>query len=243
MRLLWVLAITAPLFAGELERFTDSSLNYTQRNTACLALRGDRSEETAAAMRMALSNVSLQACAAQNLRIAGAGALLAEALETGDPSARAVAARELGVLQEQRYLPLLIKAAADPDLMIASNAIEGLVRYEDHSSAPALRELALAGGVMTSLAVDALLEWHDAEALAVGRKLMSRREPGDRLVGVRVVGLLGDSRDMEALRKLASDDIQLGQTSRGFGLMPAISMARAARTAMESIQQRQTLKP
>src|SRR5215472_18907851 len=67
--------MAAPLFAGNLETFADSSLNSTQRNTACLALRGDRSEDTVAALRGALTNINLQACAAANLRIAGAEAV------------------------------------------------------------------------------------------------------------------------------------------------------------------------
>ena len=44
MKSLLVLLIAAPLFAGSLETFTDVSLNSTQRNTACLALRGDKFE-------------------------------------------------------------------------------------------------------------------------------------------------------------------------------------------------------
>ena len=88
MKSLTLLLIAAPLFAGNLDIFTDNSLNYTQRNTACMAMRGDNSEEALAAMRAALTNISLQACAAVNLRTAGAHALLAEALGGADPGMR-----------------------------------------------------------------------------------------------------------------------------------------------------------
>jgi HEAT repeat protein len=230
--------MAAPLFAGNLETFTDSSLNSTQRNTACLALRGDRSEDTVAALRGGLTNINLQACAAANLRIAGAEAVLVEALNSPEPSTRAVAARELGVLQKPEYLGVLRKTADDQDLLAASNALEGLLRYEDHSSAPQLREIALMGGVMTSLAVNALADWRDPEVLPIGRKLMTHRDPGDQLAGIRVVGLMGDTSDLDSLRALMKNDEKMGQGSRGFGLMPAISIGRAARTAAGNITQR-----
>ena len=238
MKSLLMLLIAAPLFAGSLENFTDVSLNSTQRNTACLALRGDKSEEAVEAMRAALTNINLQACAAANLRVAGAETILAEALESTEPSARAVAARELGVLQKPQYLMALRKAAGDADLLVASNAVEGLMRYTDHSSAPQLREIALMGGVITSLAMNALLDWRDSEALNIGRKLMANRDPGDQLIGIRTVGHMGDASDLAALRELMKNDTQMGQGSRGFGLMPAISIARAAKTATQSIEER-----
>jgi HEAT repeat protein len=238
MKSVAVLLLAAPLFAGNLETFTDSSLNATQRNTACLALRGDRSEETVAALQAALTNINLQACAAANLRIVGAEAVLVDALSNPEPSTRAVAARELGVLHKPEYLSALRKAADDPDLLVASNALEGLLRYEDHSSAPQLREIALMGGVMTSLAVNALTDWRDADVLPIGRNLMTHRDPGDQLAGIRAVGLMGDPSDLASLRDLMKNDEKIGQGSRGFGLMPAISIGRAARTAAENITQR-----
>jgi HEAT repeat protein len=238
MKSLALFVIAAPLFAGNLENFTDSSLNATQRNTACLAMRGDKSEGTVAALQAALTNINLQACAAANLRIAGAEAVLADALSNQEPSTRAVAARELGVVHKPEYLSALRKAADDPDLLVASNALEGLLRYEDHSSAPQLREIAVMGGVMTTLAVNALADWRDPEVLPIARKLLSHRDPGDQLAGIRVVGLMGDPSDLPSLRELMKNDEKMGQGSRGFGLMPAISIARAARTAAENITQR-----
>ena len=91
---------------------------------------------------------------------------------------------------------------------------------------------------MTSLAMNALMDWNDPEVPAIGRKLMSNRDPGDQLIGIRAIGLRGDASDLAALRELMKNDTQMGQGSRGFGLMPAISIARAAKTAAQNIEER-----
>lgn len=238
MRIILVFALTVPLFAGDLDRFLDIKSNYTIRNTACLGLRGDASPEVIAAMRASLENTQLQACAGANLRIAGATTELLNALAGPDAPARAVAARELGTLQKPEFLAPLRHAADDRDLLVASNAIEGLVRYDDHSSAPQLREIALMGGVLTSLALDTLIDWHDAEVLSIGRKLVQRSDPGDELAGIRAIGLTGDASDLLKLLELSKNDEALGSGSRGFGLMPAISISRAAKTAIGNIEHR-----
>ncbi len=240
MRIVLLLSIaTLALSAGDFENFTDNSLNYTQRNTACFALRGNKTPETIAAMRRALDNSSLQSCAGTNLRVAGAAAELLNALEQDkDPTARAVAARELGTLQKPEFLAALRKSAEDRDVLVESNAIEGLMRYADHSSASQLREISLLGGVMTALALDILIDWHDPEVAAIGRKLIARKEPGDKLIGIRAVGLTGNASDLPALREMAKDDATMGSGSRGFGFMPAISIAKASHTAIANIEQR-----
>ncbi len=238
MRIAAFLLMAVPAFAGDVETFLDNSLNATQRNTACLALRGNRAPEVVAAMRAALADAKLQACAGANLRIAGATDELLGGLEDRDPAARAVAARELGTMQKREFIAPLRRAAGDADLLAASNAVEGLVRYEDHSTAPELREIAMLGGVLTSLAFDTLVDWHDPEVITIARKLMAHREPGDQLIGIRAVGLTGSAEDLPKLRELAKDDTALSSGSRGFGLMPAISISRAARTAIQLIEAR-----
>jgi HEAT repeat protein len=238
MKLAVLLVVAVPVFAGDFETFTDNSLNATQRNTACLALRGNKTPQVMAAMRSALDNSKLQACAGMNLRIAGAEGELLSALEDKDPTARAVAARELGTTQKHEYLAPLRKAAEDRDLLVASNAVEGLVRYEDHASVPQLREIAMLGGVLTSLAIDTLVDWHDPAVLGIARKLVTHKEPGDQLIGVRVIGLTGDAADLPKLKELAKDETALSSGSRGFGLMPAVSISRAARTAVQNIEAR-----
>src|SRR5580700_763393 len=143
MRIALLFALTVPLFAGDLDQFLDIKSNYTQRNTACLGLRGNAEPEVIAAMRASLENTQLQACAGANLRTAGAAKELLDALTDPDATVRAVAARELGTMQRPEFLVPLRNAVEDRDILVASNAIEGLVRYEDHSSAPQLREVAL----------------------------------------------------------------------------------------------------
>jgi HEAT repeat protein len=238
MKVILLLALTLPVFAGDLERFLDGKLDYTPRNQACLNLRGDTTPEVIAIMRASLDNIQLQSCAAANLRAAGAVNELRDALSDHEPTVRAVAARELGNIHQPEFLAPLRKAADDQDLLVASNAIEGLVRYQDHSSAPQLREIALKGGVMTSLAFDNLIDWHDPEVLPIARILLDRSEPGDRLAGIRAIGLTGDSSDLPKLRELAKDDEELASGGRGFGLMPAISISRAASTAIQNIEKR-----
>jgi HEAT repeat protein len=237
MKMLLVLIAALPLAAGDFENFTDNALNYTQRNTACFALRGTHTPEVVAAMRTALDNPSLQACAAANLRVAGAATELLNALQQdNEPTARAAAARELGTLQKAEYLAPLREAAQDRDVLVVSNAIEGLMRYEDRSSAPQLRQIALLGGLQTALAMDILIDWHDPAVIKIGRELIARKEPADQLAGIRAVGIGGDATDLPALKILAKDDTEMNSGSRGFGLMPAVSLSRAARTAIANIE-------
>jgi hypothetical protein len=91
---------------------------------------------------------------------------------------------------------------------------------------------------LTSLSIDTLVDWHDPEVLLIARKLVMRREPGDQLIGVRVIGLTGDATDLPKLEELAKDETALSSGSRGFGLMPAVSISRAAKTAVQSIEAR-----
>jgi len=237
MKVLAVLLAALPLMAGDLENFTDNALNYTQRNSACFALRGNKTPEAVAAMRSALENASLQACAAANLRAAGAYPELLGALrDAKDPGARAAAARELGTAQKPEYLAPLAEAARDRDVLVAGNAIEGLMRYEDRSSAPQLREIALIGGIQTTLALDILIDWQDPEVASLGRKLVARKNPADQLTGIRAIGLRGDKSDLPRLKDLAKDDQEMNAGSRGFGFMPAVSISRAAKTAIANIE-------
>lgn len=239
MKQVLLLVAALPLVAGDFESFTDNALNYTQRNAACAALRGNRSPEVVEAMRTALDNTSLQSCAAAGLRAAGAASELLDALRTDkDPGARAAAARELGTMQKPEFLPALREAAQDRDILVVTNAIEGLMRYQDHSSAPQLREVALLGGMQSTLALDILIDWRDPEVIAIGRKLMTSKEPADELIGIRAAGIAGDTSDIPRLNELMKSDMQLNSGSRGFGLMPAVSLARAARTAVANIERR-----
>ena len=230
-----LLCCSAPLFAGDLETFLDGRVHFTLRNQACLNLAGDKTPEVVKAMRDSLGISEVQACAGANLRKAGAVNELLSAIKDSDATVRAVAAREMGVMQKPEFLMPLHHAAEDSDILAASNAIEGLVRYEDHSSAPALRELAVKNGVLATLAFNALVNWRDAEVAGIARKLMDSVEPGDQLAGIRAIAMTGDKTDLPRLRELAKDDVNLSAGGRGFGLMPAISISRAAQNAIRAI--------
>ena len=234
-RIAILMLVSVPLFAGDLEIFLDGKVNSTSRNAACQALAGNKAPEVVKAMRDSVGSAEVQACAGANLRKAEALPELRSALSDSDATVRAVAAREIGVLQRPEFLAPLRKAADDSDLLAASNAIEGLMRYQDHSSAPQLREIALKNGVLATLALNALIDWHDAAVLPIGRKMMASTEPGVQLVGIRAVSLTGDASDLPLLRDLAKDDTNLAAGGRGFGLMPAISISRAAKLAIQNI--------
>ena len=112
------------------------------------------------------------------------------------------------------------------------------MRYDDHSSTPQLREIALLGGMASTLAIDILIDWHDPEVTAIGRKLITHTDPGDQMAGIRAVGLTGDASDLPRLRELQKNDTAMRSGSRGFGLMPAISIGRAAHAAIQNIERR-----
>ena len=234
-RIAILMVVSVPLFAGDLETFLDGKVNSTSRNAACLALAGNKAPEVVKAMRDMVVNTEVQACAGANLRKAGAVDELRSALTDSDATVRAVAAREIGVMQKPEFLAPLRKAADDSDLLAASNALEGLVRYQDHSSAPQLREIASKNGVLATLALNALINWHDPEVLPMGRRLMASSEPGEQLAGIRAIAISGDASDLPLLRELSKDETNLGAGGRGFGLMPAISISRAAKLAIQNI--------
>src|SRR5689334_19919657 len=76
-------------------RMLDDKLSVAQRNDACYELRGLKSPEVTPAMTRALESPKVRACAARNLREAGAIDALKSALANSDPEIRAVAAREM----------------------------------------------------------------------------------------------------------------------------------------------------
>ena len=65
----------------------DDKGTVAQRNDACYALRGQRSVEVVNALRGALADKTVRACAARDLREAGAVDALMEALAGSDADA------------------------------------------------------------------------------------------------------------------------------------------------------------
>jgi len=169
-------------------RMLDPKLNVAQRNNACYELRGSGSPETVAAMARALEVPDVRACAARNLREAGAVDQLKGALTASDPEMRAAAARELGALARPDMIEPLAQAARDPNLIVATNALEGLSQYQDPSVLPALLSLAEGGGPVAAMALSRAVEFNDPGVLTVSRKLMATRDVTLRLAALRAIG-------------------------------------------------------
>lgn len=206
---------------------------------ACFAARGESDAATIELLSGALDDSAVLACAAANLRIAGAVDPLQHALGSDNPQVRATAARELGSFQKVELLEPLARAAGDENLLVATNALAGLCQYDDAAVVPYLAELAKKGGMTGDMAIDRLLQLDPAAALSVARGLLISPQIPDRLYAMRVIGSAGDASDLAALRKIANGrEENLAQRNRGFGFMPPINLARAAQAAIAGIEGR-----
>jgi len=220
-------------------RMLDEKLTSAQRNDACFALRGNRSKEAIAALRGALASEVVRACAARNLREAGAVDELKSALAAPEPEVRAVAARELGSFEKPELIEVLVQAAHDPNTLVSTNAVMGLGQYRDRAVLPYLLDLAGGGGAVGMAALTRAARFDEPATLPVARKLLSGRDPAVKLIALLIVGECGDASDLPRLREMAAQSQPLG-TRRGFGLMPALDISRAASNALEVIQKRIT---
>ena len=219
----------------------DPSLTVAQRNNACFELRGSKDAEVVATMRKALDDVKVRACAGTNLRKAGAIEELKDALNDPNFEIRALAARELGGFEKPELLPLLTAAARDSQLLVGINAIEGLADYRDPIVLPYLLSLAKDGGLVGTAALDRALTFRDPRVLETARVLLGSKDVSDKLAAMRVMGAMGDETDLPALRKIQENETgKVSAAGRGFGLIPAISLSRAAETTIEKIGDRKT---
>jgi HEAT repeat protein len=222
-----------------LAKMQDPSLTVAQRNDACYELRGVAAPEAVAAERQSLGDSKVRACAGLNLRAVGAMEEFKDALSDQEPEVRALAARFLGSFEKPELLPMLAAAARDPQLLVATNAAEGLANYRDPVVVPYLLELAKSGGLVGAAALNRALQFSDARVVVVARGLLDRPDVSDRLAGMHALAMVGDASDLPKLRDIARKETEaMGTQGRGFGLMPAISLSRAAETTIESIQKR-----
>jgi len=219
-------------------RMLDAKLNISQRNDACYALRDARSPEALAAFVHALESTTVRACAARNLREAGAVDQLKSALAGSDPEVRATAVRELGAMAKPELMELLAETARDPNLMIATNAFQGLSYYQDRAVLPYLLNLADKGGLVAAMALSRAVQFADPSVLTVARRVMSTKDVSLRLAALRAIGDLGDSSDLPALRQLAAKAESAAPAGRGFGLVPPLDLSRAAQNAIRQILSR-----
>ncbi len=243
-----IMKITIPILAltcfslraqdANIARMLDSTLNVSQRNDACFALRGARSADALSAFSRELANPDVRSCAARNLREAGAVDQLAAAIADADPEIRAAAARELGALAKPEFMDLLAKTAQDSNLMVATNAVEGLTYYQDPAVLPYLLHLAEGGGLAGALALSRAVQFADPSVLAVSRRIMASKDVALRLAALRCIGDLGDRSDLPALRSLAAKAETAAPAGRGFGLIPSLDLSRAAQNAIRQIEKR-----
>jgi HEAT repeat protein len=223
-----------------LQRLFDSKLTTSQRATACFDLRGNSEPYVVRALAKALEDPVLLSCAADNLRVVGAIEALKQALSNQDAGVRAAAVRQLGTFQKPDLLDAISHAAQDENLLVATNALNGLSEYQDPVVIPFLSGLAKKGGMIGDLALDRLAQLQSETALGVARDLLAKSQVPDRLYAMRVIGAFGDASDLAELNKIAkSSPESLSQRARGFGFMPAINLSRAAQSAIASIQSRQ----
>ena len=122
--------MTAAAMALMIAAMMDDKATVAQRNDACYALRGQRSAEAVSALHGALADKVVRACAARDLREAGAVDVLMEALAGSDADVGMAAARELGELRDPRALEALGRVALSDNVLLASSAIYALGGYE-----------------------------------------------------------------------------------------------------------------
>ncbi len=225
---------------SNLDKMFDPKLNIAQRNDACYALRGVNTPDVLDAMRKAMRIDMLRSCAARNLQEIGAVDQLRDALNDEQPQVRATAVRLLGTFHTPELIDPLTQAAADPDLLVATNAVQSLSVYEGTTTVPQLQTIAKKGGLAGVMALDRLLEKNAAEALPVARGFLSIPDGSAQLTALRVLAKMGDATDLPALRKIAAVKHEITSHQRGFGLMPAIDLARVAQIAITEIEKRKS---
>ena len=241
---IWIFCLAPMLAIGAdqttLEHLFDGKLNSSQRATACFELRSNSEPAVVRALGKALEDPVLLSCAADNLRIVGAIDTLQQALSSQDAGVRAAAVRQLGTFQKPDLLGAISRAAQDENLLVATNALNGLSENQDPAVIPHLSDLAKKGGMIGDMALDRLAQLQSKTALDVARELLASPQLPDRLYAMRVIGAFGDASDLAELNKIAnSSPERLSQRARGFGFMPAINLSRAAQSAILSIRSRQ----
>jgi HEAT repeat protein len=223
---------------ASLERMLDSKLSVRERNEACYALHSGPSRETLQALRKAMAVEAVAPCAARILTEAAAVDLLADGLHDGSPEVRSLAARELGILKRAEYIPALATAAGDPNSLVATSATQALCQYEDRRALPGLKTVASRGGLVASISLSCIAALDGREALPVARTWLAGTDATQSVVAMRILGENGDASDLPALRAVAERKAELMTPQRGFGLMPAIDLSRAAKATIAQIESR-----
>ena len=239
-RFLAGLTLAAAAYAAEdpATRMLDQKASVAQRNDACFALRGNGSAETVAALRKALADSVVRTCAAQDLRLAGALEALLGGVTSDDPDVQAIAAREVGEMRDPRALDALGQAALDPNVLVASAAIDGLAGYGEAQALPFLLQAAQQPGVAGVIALERAAAFHNRTVLPVARQMLATGDAASQVIALGVIGDLGDASDLPKLREMAAKPEPIASRGRGFGFMPVIDLARVAQNAAGAIEMR-----
>jgi HEAT repeat protein len=227
--------MTAAAIALLIATMMDGNASVAQRNDACYALRGQRSVEVVSALKNALADKAVRACSARDLREAGAADALIEALDSSDADAQMAAARELGDLRDPRALEALGNLSLNDNVLLASTAISALSAYEPQIALPYLLRAAGQTSVSSLTALELAARSHDPAVLALARRILDKTDVAAQIVALAIIADLGDASDLPKLRELAAHSDPVYSRGRGFGFMPPIDVARAAKTAIDRI--------
>jgi len=115
----------------------------------------------------------------------------------------------------------------------------GLGQYHDRAVLPKLLDLAAGGGAVGVAALTRAAQFDEPAALPVARRQLLGKDPAGKLIALLIVGDCGDSSDLPRLREMAAKSETVGTRGRGFGLMPALDISRAAKNAIGGIEKRQ----
>ena len=241
MKIVFALMIPFAAFASEnatLEKMLAPTANATVKNDACFELRGNKSPDVLAAMRKAMADQNLRSCATKNLRAAGAIDLLRDAFKDEDPEIRAVAVLEVGMFNKSEDLASIAEAGRDVNLLVATNAVYALAGNPDAAALPYLEAIAGKGGLAGTQALGRLAQRNDPKAIEIARRMVASKEAPDKLAAIKVMAEMGSKHDLKVLQEIKAKETGELSSGRGFGLMPAVSLSRAAKTAIEAIEKR-----
>jgi HEAT repeat protein len=227
--------MTAAAIALLIAAMMDHTHTVAQRNDACYALRGQRSAEVVTALRGALADKTVRACAARDLREAGSVDALLDGLASSDADTQMAAARELGELRDPRALEALGRVALSDNVLLASSAISALGAYDAEAALPYLLRAAGQSNVSGVTALELAARSHRPAVLPLARRLLDKGDVAAQVIALAIIADLGDTGDLPKLRELAAHPDPVYSRGRGFGFMPPIDIARAAQTAIERI--------
>lgn len=238
----WILAFSslAALASDDaVERLKNTKLTIAQRNDACYELRSRRDNAVLTAMRDSLTDETVRACAARSLVASGAREQLREALADENPHVRAIAADSLGQLKDPADVARLAKIARDPSPAVGLAALNGLAHYPMPLVVDALIELGQTADSIGWMALEQALPSRDPRLLQLARERLSMPDIPSRLSSIRIIAALGDASDISRLKPITAATEEASASGRGFGFLPAINLARVARTAIAQIEARQ----